>query len=107
MYKELNDAKYINTPLLLEDECGVYTLRRETPWNWPFGDISYSKAYQDGPSVYLTEEEYTELKEEAELLWGKLDWAGDWVPGLLRRELPIVNPPDFDQCAQNPSFCPA
>jgi hypothetical protein len=42
------------------------------------------------PEIRIPESEYNDLLKEAEALWGTTDWKGDWVPGLLRRELEIV-----------------
>ena len=44
-----------------------------------------------GSYVEITDDEYKALKDEAEALYGYVDFWGDFVPGLLRTELPIID----------------
>lgn len=44
-----------------------------------------------GQQVELTSAEFQELRDEAAALWGTTDWKGGFVPGLLLRELPVIN----------------
>jgi hypothetical protein len=73
---------------------GVFTLQEQD--RGIFRSNYYFKRYQTGPLAGVTfqieREEFEELKSEAEALWGTTDWKGDWVPGILRRELPVVDP---------------
>ncbi|GAB3812672.1 hypothetical protein [Micromonospora zhanjiangensis] len=95
MYRDLKLSQYVMAPYLLEDAAGIFTLQEtdrgifRSNWYW--------KNYQTGPlagqRVQITRDEFRELREEAELLWGTTDWKGDFVPGLLRQELPVVEAP--------------
>ena len=42
--------------------------------------------------VEIDKEEFTFWKNEAKALWGYLDFWGNFVPGILRTKLPIVEP---------------
>jgi hypothetical protein len=79
-------------PYLLEDENGVFTLSRQD--RGIFRRDKYFKTYETGKlagqAVEISKDEFSVLREEAEALWGTTDWKGDWVPGLLRRELPVI-----------------
>ena len=46
-----------------------------------------------GTACRSLKDEFVELQEEAELLWGTTDWKGDFIPGLFRQELPIADSP--------------
>lgn len=66
-----------------------------------FSRNSYYKRYETGSLagqlIEIPKDEFSGWREEAQLLWGKLDWKGDWVPGLLRPELQRQS--DLDPCA--------
>lgn len=102
MYRDEKLSRYVMAPYFLEDEQGVFTLREKD--RGIFRRNHYFKVYQTGPlagqKVRISKDEFMEWKEEGELLWGRVDWKGDWVPGLLRRELPVV-----DYCTANPDLC--
>lgn len=94
-FKMMRDEKmsqYVMADYLLEDEKGVFKLAEQD--RGIFRPNHYFKRYQTGAlagqDVQVEREEFSELKREAESLWGTTDWKGDWVPGLLRRELPVV-----------------
>jgi len=94
MYRDQKMARYVMAPYLLEDDAGIFTLQREDPGI--FRSMRYYKKYETGDlaggnPVEISKDEFNELHEEAKLLWGTTDWAGDWVPGLLRRELEVVS----------------
>jgi len=93
MWRDMKLARYVMAPYLLEDEHGVFTLAKESSL------FSFSKYYKEyktgqlaGQEVEISKDEYSALKEEAEILWGTTDFWGDWVPGLLLKELPEVDP---------------
>jgi hypothetical protein len=92
MYRDANLARFVMAPYLLEDTQGVFSISEQHEGIFHFN--KYFKEYKTGPlagqSVEITSEEFSKLREEAEALWGTTDWKGDWVPGLLRRELPVV-----------------
>ncbi|KNY25610.1 SpvB/TcaC N-terminal domain-containing protein [Pseudobacteroides cellulosolvens] len=102
MYRDEKISKYVMSPYVLEDEQGIFTLQVKD--RGIFRSDYYFKNYKTGSlvgqSVQISKEEFLELQEEAELLWGKLDWKGDWVPGLLRQELP-----EIDYCTAHPDSC--
>jgi hypothetical protein len=54
----------------------------------------YFKTYIDGElvgqQIEIAFPEFSGLRKEAEALWGTTDWKGDFVPGLLLKELPVV-----------------
>lgn len=95
MYRDSKLSRYVMTPYLLEDADGIYMLQETDRGifrpNW------YWKKYETGPlkgqRVQISKDHFFELKEEAELLWGTTDWKGDFVPGLLRQELPVMDVP--------------
>ncbi|ANZ40467.1 hypothetical protein BBK82_35090 [Lentzea guizhouensis] len=95
MYRDGKLAQYAMAPYLLEDENGIFTLQEtdrglfRPNWYWK----NYQTGALAGQRVKITKAEFGELREEAELLWGTTDWMGDFVPGLLRRELPVVEVP--------------
>ncbi|MFI1196357.1 hypothetical protein ACH4T9_24325 [Micromonospora sp. NPDC020750] len=92
MYRDTKLSQYAMAPYLLADETGVFTLQETDRGvfrpNW------YWKNYQTGPlagqRVQITKDEFHELKGVAERLWGTTDWKGDFIPGLLRQELPVI-----------------
>ena len=93
MYRDEKMSRYVMAPYLLEDENGVFTLKVKD--RGIFRSDYYYKSYQTGPrkgeKVKIDKEEFNVLRKEAEALWGTTDWKGDWVPGILRRELPVIH----------------
>ena len=97
MYRDEKLSRYVMAPYVLEDESGIFTLKEFDRGifrrNW------YFKNYQTGASagqrVQISKDEFMALKKEAELLWGTTDWMGDFVPGLLRQELPVIEAQDI------------
>lgn len=91
MYLQAKHAQYGFAPYVLEDDGGTFT----------FGEnggriiTTYFKRYlEPGASdEEISKEEFEQYRDEAEALWGTLDWKQDFVPGLLRPELPVVEPP--------------
>jgi hypothetical protein len=96
MYRDEVMSKYVMTPYLLEDAQGIFTLQEtdrgifRSNWYWK----NYKTGSSAGQQVKISKDEFLQLKQEAELLWGTTDWKGDFVPGLLRQELPVVEAPD-------------
>jgi hypothetical protein len=92
-YRDEKLSRYVMAPYVLEDDQGVFTLRERD--RGIFRSNHYFKIYQTGSlagqSIRISEDEFLGLKKEGELLWGTTDWKGDWVPGLLRQELPVVD----------------
>ncbi|MEU3620144.1 hypothetical protein ABZ725_48890 [Streptomyces sp. NPDC006872] len=92
MYRDMKLSQYAMAPYLLEDTNGIFTLQEtdrgifRSNWYWK----KYLTGTLAGQRVQITKVEFRELKEEAELLWGTTDWKGDFVPGLLRQELPVI-----------------
>jgi hypothetical protein len=94
MYYHNKMSRYVMAPYVLEDEQGLFTLEaRESLLS-----SQYYKAYTSGgatgQTIEISPDEFRELKKEAEALWGTTDWVGDFVPGLLNRELPVIREPD-------------
>jgi len=95
MYREEKSAQYIKAPYVLKDEKGTFTIGYERK-NWIDG-MKYFKTYIDEEDTerrdFISKEEFNELRDEAEAVWGKEDpWTGNFVPGLLNPELKEVNP---------------
>jgi hypothetical protein len=90
MYYEAKMARYVMAPYVLEDEQGLFTLETKES----LLSSQYYKAYTNGSTtgqrIEISREEFREWKREAEALWGTTDLSGDFVPGLLNRELPVV-----------------
>lgn len=91
MYREFKLAQAIWAPYVLEDEKGFFVLQHRTS----LFSSEYFKKYTDGElagqQIELTPVEFRGLRDEAEALWGTTDWKGDFVPGLLLRELPVIS----------------
>jgi hypothetical protein len=90
IYRDSKMSQAAWAPYVLEDEKGIFILQyRESLLS-----SEYFKTYIDGESagqqVDLAFPEFSGLREEAEALWGTTDWKGDFVPGLLLRELPVI-----------------
>jgi RHS repeat-associated protein len=94
MYRDMKLSQFVMAPYLLEDANGVFTLQEQD--RGIFRSNKYFKIYKTGSlagqSVEISKDEFTSAREEAEALWGTTDWKGDWVPGLLRKELPEIDP---------------
>jgi hypothetical protein len=94
MYRDSKLSQYVMAPYVLGDEQGFFTLDQSSS----LLASRYYKAYLSGDiageRVEISDSEFRGLKEEAEALWGTTDWKGDFVPGLLNRELPIIKAHD-------------
>ena len=103
MFRDAKLAQYVTAPYLLEDESGVYSLQETDRGlfrpNW------YWKKYYTGPlagqRARISKDEFNALADVAETLWGTTDWKGDFVPGILRQELPVIEEPP---AGQSPSW---
>ncbi len=94
MYRDIKTSQYVMAPYVLQDEGGVFTLHWERD-GWLSATRywkHYEKGARAGQDIDIDSSEYDFWKDEAEALWGYLDWLGDFVPGLLRRELPVIDP---------------
>jgi hypothetical protein len=93
MYRDQKLSRYVRAPYLLEDDHGVFTLVEKD--RGVFRSNLYWKEYvtgaDAGTQVPISKDEFSRLADVAETLWGAVDWAGDFVPGLLQRELPVVH----------------
>ena len=98
MWRDAKASKYVMAPYLLEDADGVFTINERTGGVLDLFQSKYFKNYESGPKkgqrVEITSSEFSGFVEEAHALWGYLDWANDWIPGLLRTELPVIEDPD-------------
>lgn len=94
MYRDSKLSQYVMAPYVLGDEQGFFTLDQSSS----LLSSRYYKAYLsgdlEGKKVEISDSEFRSLREEAEALWGTTDWKGDFVPGLLNRELPIIKAQD-------------
>lgn len=97
MYRDQKLAQYVMAPYVLEDEKGIFTLQEQD--RGIFRQNYYFKTYQSGDlkgqTIQIAKDEFLQWKQEGELLWGTTDWKGDFVPGLLRPELPVVSPSPY------------
>ena len=95
MWREERLSRYAYAPYILEDAGGQFTLSEERA-HW-FAHHYRWKVYQSGPlagqRVEVDEVEFDFWRREGELLWGTTDFWGDFVPGLLRPRLPVVERP--------------
>jgi hypothetical protein len=87
---------------LEKDGESSFTLESEGEW-WGFV-MHYRKSYISGPrqgtKVEIPKEEFNDLKDEAHALYGDVDFWGDFIPGMLVPELPVVPAPfDYSQWA--------
>jgi hypothetical protein len=90
MARQYTESGYVMAPYLLEDEGGIFTLRERTfPWD-PY-EKEYVSGEAAGTTVEIDKQEYYDFSDEARALWGYLDWKNEWVPGKLRKELPVIN----------------
>ncbi len=93
MARERKMSQYVMAPYVLEDEGGAFTLSSAEG----LFSGTYEKHYIEGDAagtvVPIKKKEFYELKGEAEALWGRADWKGDFVPGKLRKELPVMPDP--------------
>jgi RHS repeat-associated protein len=91
MYRDAKLAQYGWAPHVFQDEGGVFTVGSgQHGWF----NAYYTKTYVDGPlsgqTFNIGKEDFNFYKAEGEALYGYIDWAGDWSPGLLRTSLPVV-----------------
>lgn len=97
MYRDAKISRYVMAPYVLEDEQGAFTLVEQD--RGIFRSNYYFKRYQTGPlagqEIKISSKEAGEWLEEAHALWGYVDVWGDFVPGLLRPELPIIDDPNM------------
>jgi hypothetical protein len=91
MYREAKLAQMHWAPYVLEDEGGFFILQCRTSLFSSECFKKYADGELAGQQVELTPSEFRDLRDEAEALWGTTDWKGDFVPGLLLRELPVIN----------------
>jgi hypothetical protein len=89
-------ARYTWAPYVFIEENdpeSSFTVDGETSW---LGLVTtWSKHYitgkHTGAKVEITDDQYKALKDEAEALYGYVDFWADFVPGLLRTELPVID----------------
>jgi hypothetical protein len=94
LYRDAKLSQYVMAPYVLGDEQGFFTLE-QGPSLLPSRHYkAYLSGSTEGQKIEISSSEFRGLKEEAEALWGTTDWKGDFVPGLLNRELPIVRGQD-------------
>jgi RHS repeat-associated protein len=94
MYREQKLASYGEfEPYILQDSGGTFSLQIYDPGI--FNKNSYYKNYLSGTNsgqrIMINKGQFDEFKLEGEAMWGKVDFWGNWIPGLLRRKLPVVN----------------
>lgn len=92
LYYDYKVSRFVMAPYLLEDENGVFTLDyAKSSW---FADMKYYKNYvagdKQGQKIQVSESVFKDLADEAKALWGTLDRAGDFVPGLLMPSLDVI-----------------
>ena len=95
MYRDDKMSRYVMAPYVLEDEHGAFTLFYDRGILGGLFSSSYYKRYiagqYKGRKIQVSDSEFEALRDEAEALWGTVDWWGDFVPGLLQPELPRMN----------------
>jgi hypothetical protein len=93
MHLESKRSQYAFEDHVFVDDTGAFTLQSKRLFGVPF---QYYKRYLsrtggDAGLVRISKLEYDELVDEAEALYGKLDWMQDFEPGLLVSELPVAD----------------
>jgi RHS repeat-associated protein len=99
--REMQKAQYFWEVAMFQDEEGTFLLGKEFEWlvvphyykHYIVGENE--EGYPEYRTVEITREEYKAMIKEMETVWGYLDWKGDFVPGIFRKELPEV-PTYFD-----------
>ena len=107
-YVMWKDYNVIGVPTIFEDEIGEFIIQPEGGW-WGWGK-SWYKTYQSFHNDESLDPEASALRDsilsmiikteisaseadwyfkENEALYGYFNWKNDWVPGLLRREIPV------------------
>jgi RHS repeat-associated protein len=93
IWREAKLSQFVMAPYQLGDDHGVFTLDELD--RGIFRSNKYFKTYQTGAlagkSVEVSKGEFKSDLGAAQELWGTTDWKGDWVPGLLRPELPVID----------------
>lgn len=97
MYRDVKLSRYVMAPYVLGDEQGFFTLEQEPSLTSPRYQKAYLSGSAKGQRIPISPSDFLILKEEAEALWGTTDWQGDFVPGLLNRELPVIEKQDAVQ----------
>jgi len=93
-------AQYLWAPYVFIEEDGQssFTLESEGSW-WGFV-MHYRKCYISGPrrgtKAEITKEEFNALRDEAHALYGEVDSWGDFIPGILMPELPVLKAHIYD-----------
>ena len=108
-YIDAKKARFESGVAIFEDERGAYVVSDDpAPWLSRLSEAQqdlvsysdaahlYSKKYLSGERVQITGGEYSRIKKEVEANFGYVNWWGDFVPGRLQRELPVVNAPAPD-----------
>jgi RHS repeat-associated protein len=96
MWRDEKLSRYVYAPYLLQDEGGIFTLQEQKGGLLHFNKYfkNYKTGQMAGQSVEISGGEFSKLEEEAHALWGYVDWLGDFIPGILRRELPVIERSD-------------
>jgi len=81
---DLIKSEYVYAPYYMQDEGGVFTIRKEVGGLTSFFKTTYYKTYQSSCQIVeINKEEYNYWANEGEALWGTLDGKGNFVPGLF------------------------
>ncbi|HEX5747115.1 MAG TPA: hypothetical protein VFZ09_12805 [Archangium sp.] len=94
LYRDARMSQYVMAPYVLGDERGFFTLEQSTSLLPSRHYKAYLSGSEEGQKIEISASEFRSLRDEAEALWGTTDWKGDFVPGLLNRELPVIQQPD-------------
>jgi hypothetical protein len=94
LYRDTKMSQYVMAPYVLGDEKGFFTLEQGTSLLPSRYYKTYLSGVAEGQKVEIPSSDFQSLKDEAEALWGTTDWKGDFVPGLLNRELPVIRKQD-------------
>ncbi|MFY0564670.1 hypothetical protein ACN28E_12515 [Archangium lansingense] len=94
LYRDAKLSQYGTAPYVLGDEQGFFTLEQSTSLLPSRHHKVYLSGSAKGQKIEISSSDFRSLKDEAEALWGTTDWKGDFVPGLLNRELPVIRKQD-------------
>ena len=92
MWRDEKTSRNVYAPYLLQDEGGVFTINEQSGGLLHFNKYfkNYKAGQLAGQRVEISGDEFSRLEKEAHALWGYVDWLGDFIPGILRRELPVI-----------------
>ncbi len=95
MAREMKVSKYTQGAALLVDEWGEFTVQYKLGPLCGLWGNEYHESYISGPlkgkRFEISSEKFEEYRNEARALYGYLDRAGDFVPGLIQPHPTVIH----------------